>query len=289
MKNICYIPRTAAPFKQNETYREIFPDHPALAGAVRCFWGSDRPYVVQQEISSQTAVIPDTCVDIIYHIDYTENTINGNFCGINDTSFTACQVTKPGHLVSIFAIRFFAWSACEFSEDSMKGTLNGCFDPASRFGWLDRILRQQLFEKTSLKERSRLTEELLLKRIIPARQHYMVSHAVRQIISQKGVLSATKLAGTCFLSSRQLERLFREYVGITPKKLCNLVRYQCLWNELLKNPRLPILDVVSQYGYTDQSHLMREFKRYHAMNIREAVRYARYNVENIQSFSGDSC
>lgn len=27
---------------------------------------------------------------------------------------------------------------------------------------------------------------------------------------------------------------------------------------------------VSKYGYTDLPHMMREFKRYHSMNIREA-------------------
>lgn len=34
---------------------------------------------------------------------------------------------------------------------------------------------------------------------------------------------------------------------------------QCLWNEVLRNPGLRILDAVEWYGYTDQSHLMREF------------------------------
>lgn len=31
-----------------------------------------------------------------------------------------------------------------------------------------------------------------------------------------------------------------------------------------------IADAVCKYGYTDVPHLMREFKRYHSMNIREA-------------------
>ena len=31
-----------------------------------------------------------------------------------------------------------------------------------------------------------------------------------------------------------------------------------------------IASAVSKYGYTDLPHMMREFKRYHTMNIREA-------------------
>ena len=91
-----------------------------------------------------------------------------------------------------------------------------------------------------------------------------------------------ELAKECFISSRQLERLFGEYIGITPKKLCSLVRYQCLWNEILRNPGFHIQDAVHKYRYTDQAHLMREFRRYHTMDIRSAKIYACGDVGNIQ-------
>lgn len=286
MKRIFYMPLTAAPYKQNKTYTEIQPQSPQLAGIIRCFWGSKRPYLETESYFSETIVIPDTCVDIIYQIDYTENTITGTFCGINDASFVAFEKTKPGHLISVFAIRFYAWSVFGVSEDSLKGTINGCYDVQSRFYWFDKVLRQQLFEKTSLEERRSLTEELFLKKLASPRENPTIHHAVSLILMEKGVLTADKLAKECFLSSRQMERLFHEYIGITPKKLCGLVRYQCLWNEILQNPSFSILDGVCRYGFTDQSHLMREFKRYHTMDIQRAVRYACDNVENIQYFSG---
>ncbi len=84
MKRIFYVPLTAAPYKQNKTYIEIQPQSPQLAGIVRCFWGSNSPYLNTESVFSETMVIPDTCVDIIYQIDYTENIITGKFCGIND-------------------------------------------------------------------------------------------------------------------------------------------------------------------------------------------------------------
>ncbi|MCI8887867.1 MAG: helix-turn-helix transcriptional regulator [Hungatella sp.] len=270
-----YLPLTAAPWKQNQAYREILPVSPGLSGVIRCFWGSDVPYEKRRQDSHSTVVIPDTCVDIIYEIDYTDNTVAGKFCGINDTSFVASEAGRWGHLVSVFGIRFYAWAVCAFLEDSLKGTLNGCYDAGSRFHWLDRKLRQQLFEKNSLKERSRLTEELLLKNTVPLRQSSVVNHAAKIILLQKGALSIEQLAGECLISSRQLERLFQEYIGIGPKKLCSLVRYQYLWGEVVRNPGFCVSDAVYQYGYTDQSHLIREFKRYHTMDIRKAAAYAR--------------
>ena len=303
MNNPTYKPLTATPYKHNEIYTEMLPATPELAKYIRCYWGSERPYIQKEEHTVSGIVIPDTCVDIIYNIDHTDNTVSGGFCGINDASFCNSVDRKCGHLISTFAIRFYAWGAYAFSQDSLKDTLNGYYDVRSQFMWLDRILRQQLFEKRSLTERVAVAEEAFLKRLSAAgkdsatggvladsgisaigrvRRNNTIDCAVAQILLHKGNVSAAQLARECFISSRQLERLFHEYVGITPKKLCNLVRYQCLWGELLTNPRFHIADVVYRYGYTDQSHLMREFKRYHTMDINQAKKCAYDNVGNIQ-------
>lgn len=314
MQKIPYMPLTAAPFRKNEKYRETAPHHPELRKYIRCFWGSDVFYTKKEEDAG--IVVPDTCVDIIYWVDYTANKISGGFCGINDVSFSETDKTMEGHLVSVFAIRFYAWEACAFAEDSLKGTLNGHYDVRSRFRWLDELLRPLLFEKETLRERINITEALFLRRLagvkttayrqiantqfssaqsssvrytstqsasvqsVPMKPE-SVQSAVALILLYKGALTTEQLAKECFISCRQLERLFHEYIGITPKKLANLVRYQSVWREVLENPAFQVQDAVWKYGYADQSHLMREFKRYHGMDMRTARKYA-YHVGNIQ-------
>lgn len=278
MRTLPYRPLTAAPFRQNEEYQEVVPRNPELAKYIRCFWGSGRPYLKR---GGAGLVTPDTCVDIIYNIDHTANIIRGGFCGINDVSFQSTDKSMEGHLVSTFAIRFYAWGAYGFSEDSMKGTKNQYLDVQSRFCWLDRLLRPQLFEKNTLEERVEIAQALFFRQLSGMRHSSMVYDAVAQMLLHKGALPAEELAKACFISSRQLERLFHEYIGMTPKKLCNLVRYQFVWNDVLRNPAFRVMDAVWQYGYTDQSHLMREFKRYHTMDMRTARKYA-YHVGNIQ-------
>ena len=73
-----------------------------------------------------------------------------------------------------------------------------------------------------------------------------------------------------------------EYVGVSPKSLASLVRYQYLWNDIVYNRQLDILDAVCKYGYSDQAHLCHDFKKYHSMNIADAKKYAMKNVGNIQ-------
>lgn len=77
MKKILYTPLTATPFKQTEKYRERLPQTPDLTRYIRCFWGSEMPYVANESSPSTTVIVPDTCADIIYHIDYTADTITG--------------------------------------------------------------------------------------------------------------------------------------------------------------------------------------------------------------------
>lgn len=288
MKNAFYLPLTATPFKYNSRYKEVLPANMELAEYIRCFWGSTKPYIQKGKESVAGIIIPDTCVDIIYYIDHTENSVTGGFCGISDMSFVEDVSAKPGHLVSMFAIRFYAWGVYAFSEDSLKGSLNEYCGIESRFQKLDRILRPQLLDYSLMQERIRIAEKFFLGQMLYLRQNDIINRAVREIVSCKGTLSVSGLTEECFVSSRQLERLFHEYIGITPKKLCNLVRYQCLWNEILRNPGFQILDAVERYGYTDQSHLMREFKRYHTMDIGKAKMYACHNVENIQYIHRES-
>lgn len=282
MKNdIFYCPLTATPFKKNIFYTELKPCE-NLCSCVRCFWGTKQPIIQTKNDNAPEIVIPDTCVDIIYYIDYTDHTVKGGFYGINDHSFYAYGRENKGHVTATFAIRFYAWSAYAFAEDSLKFTVNGCFEVGSRFEWLDKIIRPKLLELKTLQETAFFAEQLLLKRLSNLKDNAIVNQAIQNILKKNGSLEVTDLAKESFVSTRHLERLFHEYIGITPKKLSNLIRYQFLWRDILHERQFDMSNAIYKYGYTDQSHLLREFKRYHSMDIRSAKAAAFQHVENIQ-------
>lgn len=154
------------------------------------------------------------------------------------------------------------------------GTVNMRCDVRERFSWLDKKLRGQLSEKASLSNMIRLTEMLLVKKLETAKNNVLVDKIVGDILLHQGALEIGRLSKDNFVSGRQMERLFHEYIGITPKKLCNLVRYQCLWKDIVSQNDFDIMDAVYKYGYTDSAHLMREFRRYHSLNIRAAKELA---------------
>ena len=279
--NAIYRPLTATPFKRNSFYTEN-PPSKELQSYIRCYWGTENSLIQIENDNTPELVIPDTCVDIIYHIDYTDNIVTGGFCGVNDCSFHTHNNRTIGHTVSTFAIRFYAWSEYAFCDDSLQSTMNGYFDVGSRFEWLDKIIRPKLLELKTLQEKIYFTEQVLLKRLSAVRENTVVNDTIQNILINKGSLDIAKLAKESFVSTRQLERLFHEYVGITPKKLSNLIRYQFLWRDILCEPDFDVLSAVHKFGYTDQSHLLREFKRYHSMDIHNARMMAFKDVGNIQ-------
>lgn len=268
-----YRPITATPFKHDSAYTEIEPCRP-LQPYIRCFWGGKYGGPDMGENGPSEIVIPDTCVDIIYRIDDRGNVLTSEFIGINDRSFFARSNQKSGQRISVFAIRFYAWSAYAFSEDSFIGTVNGRYDVRERYNWLDRELRSRLSEPGNLPDWIQLTEALLLKKLETARQNMTVDRVMQDILRHHGGLEISRLSKEHLISSRQMERLFHEYIGMTPKKLSNLVRYQCLWREIVYKGHFNMMDAVQKYGYTDSSHLIREFERYHSMNIRNALEMA---------------
>lgn len=285
MSNVnIYRPLTATPFKRNSFYTELFPCK-ELQSYIRCYCGTENPHIQFKNDDAPELVIPDTCADIIYHIDYTDNTVTGGFCGVNDCSFHAHGRGNIGHIVSTFAIRFYAWSVYAFSDDSLQSTMNGYFDVGSRFEWLDKSIRPRLLELKTLQEKISFTEQVLRKRLSDVRENAVVNNTIQNILLNKGSLGIANLAKESFVSTRQLERLFHEYVGITPKKLSNLIRYQFLWRDILCEPDFDALSAVHKFGYTDQSHLLREFKRYHSMDIHNARIMAFKDVGNIQEVS----
>lgn len=272
-----YRPLVARPFRRTKSYREL-PPPPALAPYICCFWGGvDEPAAEGDD----GTVIPDTCVDLIYHINTSSGSLYGGFSGISDHVIRAHHARCEG-VLSTFGIRFYAWSAYCFAEDALSGTLNGCLEAGDRFPGLDEQLLRALPHLPTLEARAAFAERLLLERLASRRMQPVLDEAVARILQGCGSLDIARLAREMYISTRQLERIFLASVGASPKRLSGLIRYQMVWQDALRTERLDLPELVVKYGFTDEAHLMHEFKRYHSLDLRTARRVALENVGNLQ-------
>jgi len=77
-----------------------------------------------------------------------------------------------------------------------------------------------------------------------------------------GTLPVSGVAAAAHATVRTLERKFKQAAGHTVKDVSALMRFEQVRDQLSFNPELNIDDLADELGYTDRSHLSREFKRY---------------------------
>lgn len=92
---------------------------------------------------------------------------------------------------------------------------------------------------------------------------------VQYIFSKKGMLSVKELTEIFPYSERSLERMFHKEVGATPYRFICLVRFNHIIRELKKKVHEPLLELIEQYNYFDQSHFEKDFKKFLGQSIKE--------------------
>ncbi len=267
-----YFPITGTPFQCDETYTEVAPCA-ALKPYVRCFWGTKEPVCGWNKSMQKGIVIPDTCMDIIFDINYTKNTWSEVFCCLDDRS----EITQGdvfADTVSTFGIRFYAWTACLFTDMPLDQTKNGRFSCDAFVKEIKRALMPVLLDHPSMEERIMAAECLLLKKLQKARADANVLNAVYRMLETQGREKINAIENYTGVSRRSLERAFQKQMGISPKTFSSLVRYQMLWQEMVFQRPFDILDAVEKYGYTDQAHLLHDFHSRHQMSPKEAIIFA---------------
>lgn len=89
------------------------------------------------------------------------------------------------------------------------------------------------------------------------------TNAVQMVRSCHGQITVNELAKQLGLTIRTLERIFQEHVGLTPKKFIRLIRFQSALQCLKQGgPSTDLADLAYRFGYTDQSHLIKDFKSF---------------------------
>jgi AraC-like DNA-binding protein len=88
-----------------------------------------------------------------------------------------------------------------------------------------------------------------------------VQTLAQQIKNNNAINRVEILAELSHQSVRSLQRLFKTYVGLSPKWLIRKYRLHHAL-EMLESEQLSLAELASQLGYADQSHLIRDFNEF---------------------------
>ena len=127
--------------------------------------------------------------------------------------------------------------------EEVQNTLAGTRERQKQAAALEQFLRRRIYNRNHT---SRLD-------VSP-----QIEAAARMIRGAHGRHSIATIAHRTAMSLSALERQFRATVGASPKQLCRLARlhYVCgLWDT-----GRSLTEIAAEAGYTDQSHMVRDFQ-----------------------------
>jgi AraC-like DNA-binding protein len=234
-------------------YSQINPDK-SLASYIDAYWTA-----TGDSINTVTEkILPDGCIDIIFNLGSDCITDNGAF---NMQSEKVCLVGTMTRFKETIM----------HSESKLIGVR---FKPAGfsafhKFSSLHEITDKTIeYEKISLFDLKKISSnhvtyfnQFFLDKL--KKPNYFLLQVIETIQIHKGQIKVEVLASKHFTTVRQLERSFKQHIGISPKQLINLIRYQNAMTAFQKRkPKESLLSIAFDYGYYDDAHLTNEFKRY---------------------------
>jgi AraC-like DNA-binding protein len=166
-----------------------------------------------------------------------------------------------GHLgpTQFVGIRFRAGGAVPFLRDRADLFTDDVVEADDVFGPAGSELKERLLAGCSVRERVRLLEQFLLRRLradappVDSR----IARASAKLIQTPGS-QIEELAHELGISRQYVRRIFLQHTGLSPKAFARVARLRRLMEVLRAGVRLA--DAALASGYSDQAHMNHEFK-----------------------------
>jgi AraC-like DNA-binding protein len=134
---------------------------------------------------------------------------------------------------------------------------------ADLLGRDERHLAARLESLPDWDARFDLIEDLVASRLDRAcASTEVMAWAYREIERHGGAVDVRALSRELGYSQKHVITLFRDHVGLPPKLLARIVRFDRLMTHLRRGGAGTWADLAARFGYYDQSHLVREVRQF---------------------------
>lgn len=168
-----------------------------------------------------------------------------------------------GKNIGLFGVRLYPYAILPLLGIASHEVVDNVHDIQSM---LPRDLVSKINEATTHPERISIFCRHMLGKADTAPT--IVDRAVHKIIETRGMETVTSLCRMLSLSERQLERKFRESVGLTPKLYARILRFQYSKRKFAGHTN-SFAEIAFDCNYADQPHFARDFKEFSGMTVSE--------------------
>lgn len=237
-------------FQNNINYEEYHIQE--LDDYCMCIWQMQSKKVLDRTIYNY--ILPDACIDIV--IDFTGKSIC--FAGFSKET----QLLRLNGKVDYMGVRLkpssFYFLFGISAEKIMDHTI--AFSEIDSINSIDEILKL-----TNTNERLNVLKRYLLEKNKNRSNNHFIN-MVEQLYKFPKEQNVITIAESFGYNKRHLFRIFKKNYGVSPKVLLNILRlHLCL--TLMLEDNMNLIDIANLCGFYDQSHFIREIKRYKEFHL----------------------
>lgn len=247
-------------------YQQILPNQ-NLRKYIKCFWVLKQ---TEKSIETETeTILPDGTFEIVFNLaDRFRRFYADGKTEVQPHTILVGQMRQfvqiePLGNINLFGIRFQSIGAYHF----FKFPLHEITDQIQALDLVleksDQDLETQINESFTTNERISIIESFLTRKLADNLQtDKPMESAVENILQNYGKVSVSKIAKEFGISQRQLERNFRQKIGVSPKFFCRIIRLQNVLNAMQKAEIKDFPQIEVSFSYYDQAHFIHEFREF---------------------------
>lgn len=242
---------------------------PELQNLVDSFWVFENDFGVPTEDSR--VIAPNGKAKFIYSylngLSTVDNGIQTDYkdqeiflVGIWDKPVT---LTSKVRITGTIGIELTPNGLHRFTRFSAHEIVNKIFSFSDIYGLAGRDLLERLSNTKSLSDKINELQNFLVKIIqLTNRNNTLIDYSVQLIKNSSGLFTIKDLEEKMGYSKRYLDMLFKEHLGISPKKYSVIVRFQSFYNLWANSDSTNFYSDVLYEHYYDQAHFIKEFKEF---------------------------
>lgn len=184
---------------------------------------------------------------------------------------------------SMLVIQFKTHGAYPFINQPLYNLTNTVVPAKNIFGSDILSLRKQLLKQPNTERKFHLVNQWLLS--IFRKDHSPPKEILNMLekLEQSLFRNHNEVISKYPKTQKHLINQFKKFIGLTPKVFHRIIRFNGILQEIHQNQKIVWTDIAYQFGYADQSHLIKEFREFSGFNPQEFI-IAKHNMDEPNFF-----